>query len=172
MGLIKGLSRKQTEVLTGIGRDRLAYLSRCGIVVPEKFGSGSRSALVYSFRQILELREIGKLRQETSLQSIRQVISFLQSSNNDNPSLVANKDKIAVINSVCYWVLEDLSNLHEKFLVAISGKDKGQVYLAELMILPSMFETAQEIIQIAGNRPDIIDFEEFKYIADLDRQSA
>jgi DNA-binding transcriptional MerR regulator len=170
MTLIKGLTRKQTEILTGLSRDRLAYLSKCGIVTPEKFGSGSRSALVYSFRQVLELREIGKLRKETSLQSIRQVINFLQSVNQDNPSLVANTDKIAVIDGVCHWVLEDLSNLHRLFL-AISGKDSGQVYMGELMILPSLSETAGEMIDIAKHS-DVIDFVEFKYIADLNREAA
>ncbi|HBC42556.1 MAG TPA: hypothetical protein DCZ88_11855 [Pseudanabaena sp.] len=166
MTLIKGLTRKQTEVLTGLSRDRLAYLSKCGIVTPEKFGSGSRSALVYSFRQVLELREIGKLRQETSLQSIRQVIKFLQSSNQDNPSIVANTNKIAVINGVCYWVASDLSNLN-KIFITISGKDSGQVYIADLMILPSPSETAKEIIDIAKRSSDVIDFADFRYIADL-----
>lgn len=171
MTLIKGLTRKQTEVLTGLSRDRLAYLSKCGIVTPEKFGSGSRSALVYSFRQVLELREIGKLRKETSLQSIRQVIKFLQDFNQDNPSLVANTDKIAVIDGVCHWVLSDLSNLHTKLFVTISGKDSGQVLMADLMILPSPSETAKEIIDIAKHS-DVIDFAEFKYIADLNRETA
>ena len=168
--LIKGLTRKQTEVLTGLSRDRLAYLSKCGIVVPEKFGSGSRSALVYSFRQVLELREIGKLRHETSLQSIRQVIEFLQTSNQDNPSLAANTKKIAVINGVCYWVLEDLSDLPKLFLT-ISGKHSGQVLIADLMILPSLSETIEEIIDIA-KQSDVINLADFKNIANLNREVA
>ena len=50
MSLIEGFTRKQTEILTGINRDRLTYLAGQKTIVPEKFGTELRSPLVYSFQ--------------------------------------------------------------------------------------------------------------------------
>jgi DNA-binding transcriptional MerR regulator len=158
MGLIEGFTRKQTEILTGINRDCLAYLAEQKIIVPEKFGGGVRSPLVYSFRQLLLLKQIKEIRRELRLQVIKGMIEFTKSRQGDR---LISKGKLAVINNTYQWISPDLSDLPKHFDI-----QSGQVYSAKLIILPSTFEVLEDITAIAKEHQDIIDFELFKAISD------
>jgi uncharacterized protein (DUF433 family) len=63
-----------TSVLTGASAGQLRHWNRTGLLVPE-VATGSR--LLYSFRDVVALRTVVRLRTETSLQKVRRAFATM-----------------------------------------------------------------------------------------------
>ena len=154
---LQGFSRREVMALTGLEEYRLTYLQRTGIVVPETFKPEGyvKSFPRYSWHQLLEIRAIEDLRsQDVSLQKVRLLMDFLKEHSND-PKLHTND--LVVINDRVFWIAEqgDL----EKCLIECLGKNKGQVTIAEVILINN---PSEKIWQTAQQNSKIIDFATFK----------
>jgi DNA-binding transcriptional MerR regulator len=116
-------SRQQALELTGLSSGQLSRLDKSGIVQPTKLGSQSHPTVLYSLKQILELRSIAALRQKLSMQEIKKVVEHLREQNFD-PSLFGKF--LLFCDDQLYWITSD--DLSET-IVELSGKNKGQIVL-------------------------------------------
>lgn len=119
-----GFTRQEVLRLTGLTSNKLSYLDRTGLVIPEKFGNPKHPTVVYSFEQILQIKTIYRLREELSLQEIRQVISYLKK---ENYKLCLFKMHLLFFNAKLYWV-KDEDDLKQK-IIELTGKNRGQIVL-------------------------------------------
>jgi DNA-binding transcriptional MerR regulator len=98
-------TRHEAVILTRTSPSRLAYLAKTGIVVPYRLQQAGRWRLFYSWDQILELRTIHHLRQQTSLQTIRKILRFLEDQGGDhrlcNQKLVITEDGVSWVRAIC-----------------------------------------------------------------------
>ncbi len=101
---MEGFTRQEAITLTGVTSSRLAYLDRVKLVVPQKYGNSKKPVVIYSWEQILEIRAISNLRQKISLQTIREIIGFLELNRFDYQ--LKDKDLVTV-NDKVYWVRSD-----------------------------------------------------------------
>ena len=83
--------------------------------------------VIYSWRQVLEIKTIERLRENLSLQEIRKVLNFLRERNYKTTLF---QHSLVFVNSQLYLV-EDLQNFGLTVLEA-SGKNKGQVVIREV----------------------------------------
>jgi DNA-binding transcriptional MerR regulator len=157
MATSSGFTRQETARLCGIAPHKLSYLDETGLIVPEKIGNPSKPTCLYSWRQILEIKAISKLRDKTSLQAIRKIIDFLEDYSN-NPSLIDND--ILLVGEDVFWINPDLM---ENLAVQILGKisNQGQITHLELLRIPSPNTLKGEIIEMAKLN-DKINFASFK----------
>jgi DNA-binding transcriptional MerR regulator len=156
--LINGFTRQETATLCSVLPTRLSYLDRTGLISPQKFGNPKKPTCVYSWQQILEIKAIAKLREDVSLQTVRQIISFLEK-HADNPSLVVND--ILVINGEVFWYNPSLI---DDFVVQIKSKiggNEGQICSVEILRIPSLDALKGEVIEIA-RKTKKVDFASFK----------
>jgi DNA-binding transcriptional MerR regulator len=152
-----GFTRQETARLCNIPPHRLSYLDETGLIVPEKIGNPSKPTCLYSWRQVLEIKAVSKLREKTSLQAIRKIVEFLEDYSN-NPSLIDHD--IIVCGEDVYWVKPELM---QNLAVQIMGKMSvpGQITHLELLRIPSPKILKGEIIEIAKTNTKI-DFASFK----------
>jgi uncharacterized protein (DUF433 family)/DNA-binding transcriptional MerR regulator len=91
----------ETSVLTGASISQLHNWRRTGLFVPEV--ESHSKPMLYSFRDVVALRSIVKLRQQRSLQGIRRAFQTMPAFNlTDHPSryaLVDTKSSIVVVES-------------------------------------------------------------------------
>ena len=141
--MLNGFTRQETIALTGISSSRLSYLDRTNLINPQKFGNRKRPKVVYSWKQVLELKTIERLSENLSLQEIRKVLSFLRERDYKTTFF---KHSLVFVNSQLYLV-EDLENFGLTVLEA-SGKNKGQVVIREVGavgdIITELWEEAQK----------------------------
>jgi DNA-binding transcriptional MerR regulator len=144
-------TRQETIVLSGNTAGKLSYLDRKNIVCPQKIGGVGRPTCLYTWEQLLELRIIYHLRQDASLQQLRQALEYLKSEG-DRESL-ASKTLIAMDNKI-YFVANKIGEV-ENFLIELSGKNQGQIVLHSVLkisaIVSEIWDKAQEV--------KILDFE-------------
>jgi uncharacterized protein (DUF433 family) len=81
-----------TSVLTGASAGQLRHWNRTGLLVPE-VATGSR--LLYSFRDVVALRTVVRLRTETSLQKVRLAFATMPALDFD---LVANPGQYEIFS--------------------------------------------------------------------------
>lgn len=122
--LATGFSRTETCRLTGLKPHQLSYLDDSDLVKPQKIGGKRKPMVLYSFKQVVELRTIAKLRDKVSLQAIRTAIKFLQEQNLKFEEL--HKCLIAFDNLVLLVATED----SELILKQLSGQNQGQILMS------------------------------------------
>jgi DNA-binding transcriptional MerR regulator len=152
--VVTGFTRQEVADLCQINPSRLSYLDRAGVLSPQKFGNPKRPICVYSWTQLLELKAIFKLREEVSLQTIRQLVDFLESV---GASKTLQDKEIIICGEEIYWHTEE--NL-QKVLIQIKSKiahrhkfSPGQHAIMELVIIPDLNTLKGEIIEI-GQKSD------------------
>jgi DNA-binding transcriptional MerR regulator len=152
--VITGFSKLEVEALTGLTFHKLTYLDRAEILKPDRtFLPGKKQAtLTYSWSKVLELRAIAALREDTTLQSIRKLIAFLDEYC-DDPRL--SSKRVMIYNGEIYWIEPDFVDLPG--LMVATSKNPGQLSHYELSILPDL---RGEIIK-AAKESNIVDFESF-----------
>ena len=160
MSLIKGFTRRETIELTGTTSNRLQYLEKSGLVIPQRIGRSRKPTVIYTWEQALEIRAIKNLRQEISLQTVRKIIDFLDKSGFDDS--LCNK-QLVVIDDEVFWVQQDWRDFSEKMPLTVkvagsSSKDVGQYIL---LVIPPLSEVVNEIWEAAGNS-SLVDFDSFK----------
>lgn len=160
MSLLQGFTRRETLALTETTSNRLQYLERSKLVVPQRFGATRKPTVVYSWEQILEIRAIKDLREEVSLQTVRQIVKFLDESGFDD----SLRDKqLIVIDDEVFWIQQDWRDFPDKMPMAVkvgggSQKDIGQYVL---LVIPTLAKIVNEVWKVAENSP-AIDFESFR----------
>lgn len=153
-----GFTRQETIALTGISSGRLSYLDRTQLVVPSKFGNPKHPKVVYSWKQVLGIKTIERLREKIPLQEIRKVLRFLKEHNYE-PSFFAHN--LVLLNSQLY-LIKDLREFGLAVL-EVSGDSKGQVVIHEVgPIGDIMAELAKE-----AEKHHVLDFEKRAGISSL-----
>ena len=154
---MESFARRGTLALTRSSPGRLSYLARIGIVVPQKSDTPSPVTLLYTWEQILEIRAINVLRQKASFQTIRKIVSFLESCGFDKKL----RDKhLVVLNDEVDWVMPDAAEIPRIMRVAgkNSQKTEGQFLL---MAIPPLSDLIKDVWETACSSK-VIDFESFK----------
>ncbi len=153
---MEGFTRQETLALTKTTSNRLSYLDRTGVVVPEKYGNPKKPTVIYTWEQVLEIRAISHLRQKISLQTVRKIIQFLTESGFED----CLRDKhLVVVNDEVYWVMGDWSDMPQVMKVADKhNKYKGQFVL---IIIPQLDAVIQDIWKEA-KKSGIVDFDSFQ----------
>lgn len=158
--MINGFTRQETIALTGITSSRLSYLDRSNLVVPQKIGNRKHPKVVYTWKQVLEIKTIQRLRENLSLQEIRKVLHFLRERDYKTTFF---EHSLVFVNSQLYLV-ENLQNFGLTVLEA-SGKNKGQVIIREVGavgdVISELWQEAQrhqvlDFDKRAGNIPKAI----------------
>jgi len=148
--MVSGFTRQETIALTRISSGRLSYFDRTEFVVPQKFGNTKHPKVVYSWRQVLELKTIESLRERLSLQEIRKVLKFLIERNHEPSFFVHN---LVFVNTQLYLV-EDLRDFGLTVLEA-SGQNKGQVVIHEVGAIGDIITEMRK----DAERHHVLDFE-------------
>ncbi|MBD2341833.1 MerR family transcriptional regulator [Calothrix sp. FACHB-156] len=124
--------------------------------MPEKYGNSKKPTVIYSWEQVLEIRAINDLRQKISLQTVRNIVKFLDESGFD----ISLKDKhLVVVDDQVFWVMPDWSDMPRVMKVA-DKKSKGLGQFV-LIILPPISDIIKGIWETA-KKSKIVDFESFK----------
>ena len=148
--MVSGFTRQETIALTRISSGRLSYFDRTEFVLPQKFGNTKHPKVVYSWRQVLELKTIESLRERLSLQEIRKVLKFLTERNHEPSFFVHN---LVFVNTQLYLV-EDLRDFGLTVLEA-SGQNKGQVVIHEVGAIGDIITEMRK----DAERHHVLDFE-------------
>ncbi len=85
-----GFSTGQVATLTGLSTRQLGYMDMAGVLGPEVRGAGGKgSRRLYSFRDVVALRSIAKLREGgVSLQAVRRAVKYIRELDQIHPSAV------------------------------------------------------------------------------------
>ncbi|MEB3883992.1 MerR family transcriptional regulator [Lyngbya sp. CCY1209] len=160
MSLIEGFTRTETLALTETTSNRLQYLEKKDLVVPQRFGKSRKPTVIYTWEQILEIRAIKHLRKEISLQAVRKIVQFLNESGFDD----SLRDKqLVVIDDDVFWIRQDWQDFPEKMPSAMkiagkSGKGVGQYVL---LVIPTLTDIVNEVWEVAKTS-EVIDFDNFR----------
>lgn len=156
MTVINGFSRQETIALAGTTSNRLQYLERAGLILPERYGKTRKPTVIYSWEHVLEIRAIKSLRQEISLQTVRKIIDFL---NKEGFEEQLRDKKLVVLDDEVYWIMPDWSDLPK--IMKVADKRNRGIGQYMLITIPSLGEVVNEVWQAAENS-EVIDFESFK----------
>lgn len=148
--MANGFTRKETMALTGITSGKISYWDETGLVSPNKYGNSKKPTVIYSWQQVLKLKLITRLREELSLQEIRNVVDFLEERNYSQSFFEC---KLFLINSELFLVENDeqLGSL----IVRASGANKGQIVVREL----EPFKTILASLKVEAEANHVLDFE-------------
>ena len=145
-------TRLEVSKLAGITPTQLDYLSKLGLVTPKRIGD-KRPVVLYSWSQLIVVRAYAKLRQECSLQALRDAVKYLDKHPEE---LLADKRLVAYENKI-YWIDDTANELYNA--VTVSGKGQGQ------MIMTFTMKDLLEDLRNVG-KCEIVDFaERFKNVA-------
>lgn len=153
---MESFTRRETQVLTRTAPSRLDYLAKTGIVTPTKVIQANRTQLYYSWDQLLEIRAINHLRQQSSLQTVRKVVSFLDACGLERS--LRDKHLVVMENEVA-WVMPDWAEAPRAMWV--THKSRRHVGQLVLVAMPSLINFVNELWE-AAEASEIIDFERFK----------
>jgi len=156
MGVMEVFTRQETLALTENTSNRLQYLERAELVVPQRYGNSKKPTVIYTWEQVLEIRAIKNLRQEVSLQTVRKIITLLNKSGFDNS---LRDKKIVVLDDNVYWVMPDWSDMPRVMKVANKGDHELGQFM--LIVIPPLASVVEEVWQSA-QKSKVIDFESFQ----------
>jgi DNA-binding transcriptional MerR regulator len=160
MTIIEGFTRRETIDLAETTSNRLQYLERVGLVVPQRIERSSQPTVIYSWEQLLEIRAIKNLRQEISLQTVRKIVDVLNKYGFDDR--LRDKQLVA-INDDVFWIRqdwEDFSKQMPKALKVASKKGKG-IGQYTLIVIPTLIEVVDEV-WLAAEKSKVVDMESFR----------
>ncbi|NES23503.1 MAG: MerR family transcriptional regulator [Symploca sp. SIO3E6] len=160
MSLIEGFTRPETLALTETTSNRLQYLEKKELVIPQRIGKSRKPTVIYTWEQILEIRAIKHLRQEISLQAVRQIVQFLNQSGFDD----SLRDKqLVVIDNEVFWIRQDWQDFPEKMpsTMKVAGKSGRSIGQYVLLVLPTLTEIVNEVWE-AASKSEVIDFDSFR----------
>ena len=138
-------SRTEVSRLSGLSTSQLDYLNRIELIKPKRIGD-KRAIVLYSWGQLLVLRAYAKLREQCSLQALRDAVKYL----GEHPEkLLVDKRLVAFENEI-FWIDDTESDVYKT--VTLSGKNKGQMIMSF---------TLQDLVNevFASGKDNIIDFE-------------
>jgi DNA-binding transcriptional MerR regulator len=160
MNIIKGFTRRETIDLAETTSNRLQYLERVGLVVPQRIEVSRQTTVIYSWEQLLEIRAIKNLRQEISLQTVRKIVDVLNRYGFDE----SLRDKqLVAINDDVFWIRQDWADFSERMPKALKvaskkGKNIGQYVL---IVIPTLINIVDEV-WLAAEKSKVVDMESFR----------
>ena len=160
MFVIDRFSRKEIMELTGATSNQLQSLERAGLVIPERIWNEKKKPEVYyTWEQLLDIKAIRDLRENTSLQMIRRVLEYFDKCNIDG----SLRDKrIVVAGNEVFWIKEDWSDLGCQISALKVGDKRGKgIGQYTLLVLPAFQEVVDDIWDAAENST-VIDIGEFR----------
>ena len=149
-------TRRETVVLTRTSTGRLGYLAKTGVVVPLGARDNPPRQICYSWEQILELRAIQHLRRQVSLQMIRKILAFLESSGSDR---TLHNKRLVITNGEVDWVQAESGSGPQ--VVQVAARKNRHVGQLKLMTVPAVSELIDEVWETALHS-NVIDFESFR----------
>ena len=150
-------TRRHAVILARSSTSRLKYLEKTGIVVPWRPEGTSKTEVLYSWEQILEIRAIACLRQYLSFQAIRKIIQYFE----DHGFERSLRDKQLIVkNGNVTWV-HPSSNLAPQ-MIQLRGKRDSQVGQLVLSSLDYRETAESGVRESSMMSTKIISFEEFK----------
>jgi DNA-binding transcriptional MerR regulator len=120
--MIHTFTRLDAIKLSGLTRHQLELLIKYDIVKPAKAGDSRGSKSFYSWEQIIELRIIYRLREDASMQKIREALESLKGL--DFKDCLSGEKAIIAFDNHVYLVDEK-----EMFALLLSGKQKYQLVM-------------------------------------------
>lgn len=158
--VVDKFTRREVMELAGATSNQLQYLERSELVIPERIWNDKKKPDVYySWEQLLEIKAIRNLRENTSLQTIRKILSFFEK----YQFRKTLKDKrIVAIDDEVFWIKEDWSDFGKK-LIALKIADKQGKGIGQytLLALPAFQEIVDEVWETA-EKSKVIDIETFQ----------
>jgi DNA-binding transcriptional MerR regulator len=138
-------TRSEVSKLTSLTRTQLDYLEKNQLITPIRIGS--KPIILYSWQQIIILKTYAKLREECSLQALRDAFKYL---NHSYEQLLLSKRLVAFEN-VIYWIEDTKDDFWQ--ITTVSGKNKGQMVMTF-----TMTELIDDLKQLG--KSNILNFEE------------
>lgn len=155
------ITRQEVMELTGATSNQLQYFERAKLIQPVRILKEGRKRpdVYYGWTQLLEIKAICKLRQETSLQTIRKILDFLEQYQ-INRSL---RDKqIVVIDGEAFWVKLDWSDFGKQIsALKVADKRNKGVGQYTLIVIPALKDLEQEIWETVANST-VINMDDFR----------
>ena len=148
--MTNGFSRKEVMNLTGITSGKLSYWDETELVSPQKFGNPKKPTVIYSWKQVMQIKLIDRLREKLSLQEIRKVLDFLEE-RQYNRSLF--ESKLFFVESELYLV--ESSEEFLELVIKVSGENRGEVQLREI----EPFKTILAGLKEEAEAKHVLDFE-------------
>jgi DNA-binding transcriptional MerR regulator len=155
------ITRKEIMVLTGVTSNQLQYFERANLIQPTRVLKDGRKRpdVYYSWAQLLEVKAICELRQETSLQTIRKILDYLDQYQTDRT--LRNK-QIVVINGEAFWVKLDWEDFGKQIsALKVADKRNKGVGQYTLIVIPALKDLEEEIWKTASEST-VIDLEDFR----------
>lgn len=149
-------TRREAVILSRTSPGRLTYLAKTGIVVPFCIFSNQNRQLFYSWEQILELRAIHHLRRQVSLQMIRKILTFLESSGSDR---TLHDKHLVIANGEVDWVRTESGQKPQ--VIQVAARTNSHIGQLKLTTIPSVSALIEEIWETAQDSK-VIDFESFR----------
>src|SRR6476646_6612497 len=98
---IRGVVRQEAIKLSGLTSGQLSRLDAIGLIVPTKIGSSSHPVVIYSDRQLLELKLFGHLR-EFSRREFKRILDTFRQYHDPQQFL----DSFLVVFGDRVWVIQ------------------------------------------------------------------
>lgn len=148
-------TRQETMILTDTTSSRLAYLDRIGLIVPEKYGSPKKPTVVYSWRQLLQIRAIKYIEKFVPLVALKRTVHLLNTIELGDE--LASKPVI-IADTEMYTCAPDFSDLPD----VIETISKQAYFTGHPITITSpLTDLATDIVYIAL-KSSVIDFEQFR----------
>ncbi len=148
--MTSGFDRQETIALTGITAGKLSYWDQTNLVKPTKIGNPKKPNVIYSWKQVIQLKIIDRLRENLSLQEIRKVLEFLEKENYSQNVFECN---LFLVDSELF-LIDKVEELGTRIILA-SGKNKGQIMVQTI----DPFKSILENLKKEGHKNHISDFE-------------
>lgn len=160
MGLLERFTRREVMELTGATSNQLQYLERAELMIPTRIWNGKKKPDVYyDWKQVLEIRAIRNLRNNTSLQIIRKILEFFEKYGLDTS--LSNK-RIVVVDDEVFWIKDDWTDFGKQ-ISALKVADKRGKGIGQytLIVFPTLSEIVDEVWEVAENS-QVINIDDFK----------
>jgi DNA-binding transcriptional MerR regulator len=153
-------TRKEVIESTECTSNQLQSYERADLIVPKRIEVTGRPTVLYTKRQLLQVKAVKNLREQMSLQTIKKIVSFLDA-HNINSSLY-DKQIIAIDDEV-FWVDVDWTDFAERLPKALKiiSRRRKEVGQYTLIVTPPLVNIVSEILKSA-EKSKVIDFESFK----------
>lgn len=150
-------TRRHAVVFARSSPGRLKYLEKTGLVIPYREGQSEKSAALYSWEQILEIRAIAHLRQHLSFQAIRKIIHYFEAHGFDR----SLRNKQLIVNNGSVTWISPSPNVSPQVIQLYSKRNCpiGQFVLAPLALKGWPGDDQRQTTR----QTKVVDLKDFKY---------
>lgn len=150
---MQGFTRQEAIALTETTSSRLSYLDRAGIVVPEKYGTGKKPVVVYSWEQLILIRLIESAKDQVpNIHNIAHSINF---TNFFCKRTTKTEERLFLINGKIYLLVDGWKEVGQEVKL-----DKEVI--SDVVIAFPLISSIVNAIWKAAYNSDMINIESFK----------